>query len=232
MQKEIKKAVLDFLKDAKPGKILDIPSGTCWLMDELSGQQGWEYFAADLFTSPRAANFKKADLNRVLPYDDGTFDYVACLEGLEHIENYHHTVREFHRVLKPGGTLVVSTPNPLNIKSRLRFLLTGTFYGFPHLVKMPGEGEHLHMTPINVSFLLSFARKYGLGEGRTQPISIKPKMYRFVPFCLLLKAYTAIKVAFKDDDTKRLRLLLVSRNILLNDNVVVTFRKEDGQAAI
>jgi len=69
MQKEVRQAVLTYFKEVKPGKILDIPSGTCWLLNELASVE-WEYFAADLFTSASIRNFKRADLNEELPYEN------------------------------------------------------------------------------------------------------------------------------------------------------------------
>lgn len=224
MQKEVRQTILTYFKDVKPGRILDIPSGTCWLFNELASRQ-WEYFAADLFTGAPIRNFKRVDLNDDLPYEDQYFDYVACLEGLEHIENYHHALREFYRVLKKEGILLVSTPSPLNIKSRLRFLLFGTFYGFPHLIRMPSQGEHLHMSPMNLSFLISFAEKYGFILDRVHSITIKLKMYRFLIHCSMLKIYCFLKLLFKDSETKNFIKRLVALNILLNDEILVSFRK-------
>ncbi len=45
-----------------------------------------------------------------LPFRDGVFDAVWCTEVLEHIFNVHTTLAEFNRVLRLGGTLVLTTP--------------------------------------------------------------------------------------------------------------------------
>ena len=45
-----------------------------------------------------------------LPFAGQAFDVVICSEVLEHIPNHRRAVREIVRVLKPGGTLVVSVP--------------------------------------------------------------------------------------------------------------------------
>ena len=225
MQPEVRRAIIAYLKDAKPGRILDIPSGTCWLFTELDSGE-WEYSSADLFTNASIGNFRKVDLNKQLPYDNEYFDYVACLEGLEHIENYHHALREFYRILKKDGILLISTPNPLNIKSRLRFLLFGTFYGFPHLVRMPAEGEHLHISPINLSFLISFAEKYGFVLDRVHSLHIKLKTYRFIIHCWILKAYSWVKLLLKDSETRKCIRRLVTLNVLLNDGILVSLRKQ------
>lgn len=46
-----------------------------------------------------------------LAFPDKTFDYVTSFETVEHIPEYEEFLSELRRVLKPGGTLVLSTPN-------------------------------------------------------------------------------------------------------------------------
>ncbi len=224
MQKNVKESVLRYFRGARPGRILDIPSGNGWLSKELV-PSGWEYFGADLFSTPSVKGFTKADLNEELPFKDGEFDYAACLEGLEHIENHHHALKEFSRILKRGGVLIISTPNPLNIKSRIRFLLTGTFYGFPHLVRLGAEGGHVHMTPVNLSFLVTFAGRYGLELDRVHRVRIRPGMYRFIIQPLVLKLYSFMKNLRKTTEEKVFKRRFTSLNVLLNDGLVVSFRK-------
>jgi len=228
----VKDSVLAFFREAKPGRLLDIPSGTCWLARGLEDLPGWEYFGVDLFADPKSENFRRADLNDDIPFEEGQFDYVACLEGLEHIENLHHALREFHRVLKPGGTLVVSTPNPLCIASRKRYLMTGTYYGFPHLVHMPKEGEHVHINPINLSSLISFAGKYGFDLGLIHPLKPNAKMYRFIIAVMRIKVYTWLKYISRDRETKVFMERLSSVNVLLNNEMLVSFKKRQEESRL
>lgn len=52
-----------------------------------------------------------ADLNRRLPYDDGTFDVVCSNQVIEHLADTDTFVAELQRVLRPGGFAVTSTEN-------------------------------------------------------------------------------------------------------------------------
>lgn len=45
-----------------------------------------------------------------IPFDDGHFDAIICNAVLEHVENPHEVVAEFHRVLRPGGVLYLCVP--------------------------------------------------------------------------------------------------------------------------
>ncbi len=48
-----------------------------------------------------------------LPFPDDTFEVVLLHEVIEHVEDDLRTVREAYRVAKPGGRLVIFTPNRL-----------------------------------------------------------------------------------------------------------------------
>ena len=73
----------------------------------------------------KGAQFLSGDLQKRLNYEDSFFDCVACVDGIEHVENPFHLLREFHRVLRPDGLFVVSTPNISAMRSRFRFFLSG-----------------------------------------------------------------------------------------------------------
>lgn len=55
--------------------------------------------------------FALAGLDSELPFRDATFDAVYCCEVLEHIYDPRTPVREFHRILRPGGVVVASVPH-------------------------------------------------------------------------------------------------------------------------
>jgi len=52
-----------------------------------------------------------------IPYCDNTFDVVTCVDVLEHVTNFHKTISEIYRILKPKGLFFFDTINR-NFKSR------------------------------------------------------------------------------------------------------------------
>jgi SAM-dependent methyltransferase len=97
------------------------------------------------------------DLNtEKLPYPDSTYDLVTCTEVLEHLEHYRETIREVHRIVKPGGVFVLTTPNILNLKSRIRFMVFGFYnlFGPLHFNESELHSAGGHINPIGLYFLI------------------------------------------------------------------------------
>lgn len=56
-----------------------------------------------------------ADLAAPLPFDDGAFDDVVCSLALHNLRDWETPLAEFHRVLAPGGRLILSVEHPFAI---------------------------------------------------------------------------------------------------------------------
>jgi SAM-dependent methyltransferase len=56
------------------------------------------------------ARIVELELDAPLPFDDGSFDLVLCAETIEHVRDVQLFLSEIRRVLRPGGTLALSTP--------------------------------------------------------------------------------------------------------------------------
>ena len=116
-------------------------------------EAGYEVKACDLF--PEIFYFDKvdclkADLTEPLPYDNCSFDIVIAIEVMEHILDHELFFSECFRILKPGGSLLISTPNILSLKSRVRFLFSGFFYSFKPLELNNNDGlQHIASLTIN-----------------------------------------------------------------------------------
>ena len=63
--------------------------------------------------NPHAGNFFVHNLSQPLTmFADETFDVVLCALALHYVQDWNLTVREFARVLKPNGCLVISVEHP------------------------------------------------------------------------------------------------------------------------
>ena len=51
------------------------------------------------------------DVSKTLPFPDRSFDLLWCSEVIEHLKNPAKAIQEFRRVLKPGGRMILTTPN-------------------------------------------------------------------------------------------------------------------------
>jgi len=69
-------------------------------------------------------NGLRADLNTdKLPFDDEYFDLIILSEVIEHLLNPDNALEEAYRVLKSGGTFIVTTPNLSSWMNRIYLLL-------------------------------------------------------------------------------------------------------------
>ena len=67
-------------------------------------------------------NFKEGDVYKI-PLNNKSFNTVFMGETLEHLANQEKAIKEIHRVLKPHGELVLSTPNIASLRCRIKLLL-------------------------------------------------------------------------------------------------------------
>lgn len=123
--------------------------------------------ACDLFPE----NFKyggvtcdRVDQSGKLPYEDNSYHYVCSLEVIEHVENQFAFVRELHRVLKKSGRAIITTPNILNINSRIRFLHSGFWLLYDPLSSSTNHPVHDHINPISLYYLTYMLYKAGFRE--------------------------------------------------------------------
>lgn len=122
--------IVEVISTKPVGSILDLGCGDGKTGKRLQ-DKGFSVVAADMdetrFEYKKEIPFKKIDLNEILPFQDDAFDYIIFMEVIEHIYNPDFVISQISRILKPGGSLILSTPNILNIGSRFRFLFEGSF---------------------------------------------------------------------------------------------------------
>lgn len=108
--------ILDSLALPPRARALDAGCGPGILSRDLLAR-GLEVTSTDL-TAPMleltrratggAARLVRSSIEE-LPFADASFDLVCSCGVIEYLPSYEHAVREFHRILRPGGTLVLPT---------------------------------------------------------------------------------------------------------------------------
>jgi SAM-dependent methyltransferase len=228
---EIHETVARILDPFPRGKLLDVPAGEGALSARLS-RAGFQVRACDLYPEifrVPGMEVRRGDLSGALPYGDGEFQYITCLEGLEHIENPHQAIREFARLLAPGGQLVISVPNILNIEERMKWLLNGYTSHFKPIseehLRMRheqwGEKEEvvLHINPIAYTELRYILEKYGFqlaGAYRDKP---KPNIWLYWPIVAAIRFFARLTPERKRRE--RWTSELASDAVLLGGNTLV-----------
>jgi 2-polyprenyl-3-methyl-5-hydroxy-6-metoxy-1,4-benzoquinol methylase len=80
---------------------------------------------------PDDVEFAGADFDRNrLPLENASVDAAAAVEVIEHLENPRAFCRELVRITRPGGWVVITTPNQVSALSLLTLALKGRFAAF------------------------------------------------------------------------------------------------------
>ncbi|RJQ40066.1 MAG: class I SAM-dependent methyltransferase [Anaerolineaceae bacterium] len=83
--------------------------------------------------------FTELDFNKPFSFDDNTFDLASCSFAIYYAEDIPFTIREMHRVLKPGGSLFTTGPMPENKKVFYDIIKEATQKIIP---PMPGSSRY------------------------------------------------------------------------------------------
>lgn len=184
---EIHDKVVEMIENEPRGRVSDVQTGTGILADRLR-KMGFEVSCCDInssFFSVPDLMIEIGDLNQSLPYPDDSFDYLICLDGIEHTENPSNAIREFSRILRKGGKIFLSLPNFLNIERRLRFLFMGTFSKIPTHETIrdiwKGDLSMAHLSPLGYPLLKFMMEHYGFRILQIEKDRNKPRMYWLLP---------------------------------------------------
>ncbi len=162
------------------------------------------------------------DLNRKIDAPDASFDYVCCVDGLEHMTDPYRAVEEFARVLKPGGTGVFSVPNYSNIEKRLKYLLKGYLTRPKTADDYRREGSNLfnfHNSPLTITLLDLMFEINGLNVTAILRDKTKRKQYFLLPLVLLLKAGACL--SSQESKKKHAYDLTLKNEVILGGNTLI-----------
>ncbi len=100
--------------------------------------------------------FVKADAEVKLPFKDNTFDLVISGEHIEHVRDIDQNLLEINRVMRTGGTLIITTPNLVSAFNRLLVLMgKWPFYFEASLLKTIPMFKFMKFTFPNIDLLPS-----------------------------------------------------------------------------
>jgi len=159
----IYRMVAEVLKESDEGGgvLVDVGCGTGQLWSQVA-QYFAHYIGVDVVryeAFPTEAEFHQVDLDTgraSLPSECA--DVVASVETIEHLENPRAFFRELVRLAKPGGWVIVTTPNQLSLLSLLTLVIKKRFASFQD-VHYPA-----HLTALLEVDLKRIATESGLRE--------------------------------------------------------------------
>jgi 2-polyprenyl-3-methyl-5-hydroxy-6-metoxy-1,4-benzoquinol methylase len=115
------------------GSLLDVGCGI-GRFREFAADLATDYVGVDVVRHPALAaeaTFHRADLDREgVPVATASADIVAAIETIEHLEGPYGFVRELFRIVKPGGWVLITTPNQMSVLSLLSLATKGRFVAF------------------------------------------------------------------------------------------------------
>jgi 2-polyprenyl-3-methyl-5-hydroxy-6-metoxy-1,4-benzoquinol methylase len=190
------------------GRVLDFGAGIGQLTRRLWAMERFEQVSGvDILPRPEnlpdAISWQCLDLNEAGGLPAAAFNVVISAEVIEHLENPRQAAREWYRILKPGGTVVLSTPNNESLRSLLSLLVRGHYTEF---------GDSCY--PAHITALLRKDLMRLLGEAGFSDVRFEFTDSGRLP---KLTAATWQQVSFG---------LLKGRRF--SDNVIATARKQAG----
>ena len=223
--------VLQILKPLPRGRLLDCPAGegalAAWLVAE-----GFDLRCCDLYDELfrlDGVEIKRGDLSGTLPYPAASFDYITSLDGLEHIDSPPQAFREYKRLLKPGGHLVISVPNILNIEERMKWLLFGYTSHFKPLSEQSKAKIHydcagkdeiaVHANPIGYNELRYYLEKNGFVIQGVYRDRVKGNQWLYWPIVAFIRLLAKLTPEKRRKD--RWTEELASDAVLLGGNTII-----------
>lgn len=153
------------LAERPGGALLDVGCGTGNLWSYVPG--GFDrYIGADVVRYdgfPESGEFYRVDMDTGrIPLDDESVETVIAVETIEHVENPRGFLRELTRLVRPGGRVIVTTPNQRSALSLLTLHVKGHFQAF---AERPGLYP-AHITALLEIDLRRIAKECGLVDAR------------------------------------------------------------------
>ncbi len=173
----------------KSVKVLDIATGTGAFAQKIVDHfPGWDLEINDFEGQSLVAGFKNSNTDLNSKFSEGflgaSYDLVVALEIIEHLENPWSFLREIRKLLRPGGLLVLSTPNVDSRIDRLTYLVNGHSFYFGERGYTNSGG---HITPVPDWLFKKIAKASGYSHVElNDAVDTSSHMGLFVTLQLLL----------------------------------------------
>ena len=232
--------------------VVDMPAGngvTSAILKELGAEPMPfdlfpEYFTAEGLTCTRA------NVMEGIPIRDAQADMIICQEGIEHFSDQFKAFKEFNRILKKNGSLIVTTPNYSSLRARLSYFLSESERF--NSIMPPNEIDSIWMNEQKISNEVYFGHIFLIGIQKLRILAtlagFKIKHIQFTrlkttsllilifiyPFILLSNWITYRKNIKKDkgydkhyqrEIYKEIFYLSINPKILLDGHLFVEFEK-------
>jgi 2-polyprenyl-3-methyl-5-hydroxy-6-metoxy-1,4-benzoquinol methylase len=194
---QVGKGVCKFLEHLGPlagRQVLDYGAGPGYLVEpllrrgaEVSAIEYSESTVSELnhrFRRERGWHGARTFQQTRLPWDDAAFDLVVCLETIEHLlpDDLNPVLRELLRVVRPGGTIVLTTPNSENLRAQAVFCpnCACEFHRWQHVRRWTEASLCGHLTEL--SYAVEFCRGLSFHDFQPAPLRardfLRPKTWR------------------------------------------------------
>lgn len=190
--------------------LLDVGSGSAWLADNFT-KKGKHVVSLDISYTNIEKALKKCSSplhsgvvadSFHLPFAENTFDCIVACEIMEHTYNPQLFVNALYKVLKPGGTLIITTPYKEKIE----------YYLCVHCNKPTPKNAHLHSFDKKAMEILSKELDFERREISTTGNSLLTKLRTHVFFNIFgFNFWKVIDSFFNMITDKGSRIILLAR---------------------
>lgn len=167
-------------------------------------------------------NFLDAQAEFVL---DKKYDIIISIELIEHIENPFHFIREIAKNISDNGMVLLTSPNILSLRSRLRYLLTGCtdYFRRPYNEYWLNMG---HVNPINPLQLIYTLRKNGFSVKKVTSNNASFESLLLIPIIPFIWLFSSVHYLWREKGkeqkkrNKELMGLALSPKMLLGKTAI------------
>ena len=255
----VKKFLLSNKAFFKGKRVIDFPAGN-GITSRILSEIGANPIPMDLFPEyfeVDGIKCERANILNGLPIESKKADALICQEGIEHFSDQFGALKEFNRVLKKNGILLITTPNYSNLRSRLSYFLSESERF--NSIMPPNELDSIWMNNQEITDEIYFGHIFLIGIQKLRVLAklsgFSIKKYHFTrvkstsllmfpffyPFILISNWITYKKNMKKNQDydykTKKkvyseIYKLSINPKILIGGNLMVEFIKDQDYDAV